>query len=356
MAPLPPSGKLVGRYAEALHDYLKQPRESELRRAGDLGRDAMLSGLGLSEMSAIHHESVRALLAGILKIDEDAGRGINSNPSPCEDRCLSLQSLAAKEITPTLTAAANFFAESVSTFELNQREFRQSNTALRYQNGKLEDRVSRVSRVVFEEAMQLLAAAGLALDQAGRNLPDDERGNLDEVRNLLDRLGEQLAACSGDLRPGVLEDLGLRAAIQSLSRRFSAAGQIDITVDVADVAANPVRPEVGIVLYRAVQEALTNVVQHARAQHVKIRLWDEGRGLQCSVRDDGAGFDSSKLFSGIAEQGSGLISIWESLRLIGGALAINSSPGGGTEVAIIIGRNSKKQGPRHRQENLHKLQ
>src|SRR5450432_1564606 len=328
MAPLPPAGKLVGPYSEALHDYLKQPLESELRRAGDLGRDAMLSGVGLSEMSAIHHESVRTLLARILKIDEDAERGNDLNSSPCEDRCQSLKSLAAKEITPTLTAAGNFFAESISTFEFNQREFRQSNTALRYQNSKLEDQVSRVTRVVFEEAMQLLAAAVLALGQASRKLPAAKRGSIDEVQNLLDRLGEQLTGCSGDLRCRVLEDLGLSAAIQSLSRRFSALAQIDITADVkADVAASRLQPEAGMVLYRAVQEALTNVAQHAKAQHVKIWLCEQSGGVQCSVRDDGIGFDASRLFSGIAERGSGLISIRESLRLIGGTLTIHSSPG-----------------------------
>src|SRR6202030_1502213 len=97
-----------GPYAEALQDYLRQPGEMELRRASELGRDAMLSGLGLPELSAIHHESV----------------GL----------CLSQQSLTAKEIAHTLTAAGNFFAQSISPFEANRRECRRSNTALRYQN------------------------------------------------------------------------------------------------------------------------------------------------------------------------------------------------------------------------------
>jgi signal transduction histidine kinase len=304
-----------GPYAEALQDYLRQPGEMELRRASELGRDAMLSGLGLPELSAIHHESV----------------GL----------CLSQQSLTAKEIAHTLTAAGNFFAQSISPFEANRRECRRSNTALRYQNSKLEDQVTRVSRVVFDEAMQLVAAAGLALDRANCELPAAKRGNLDEVQSLLDQIGEQLAACSSDLHPRVLEDLGLRAAIQSLSRRFSAVAEIDI---VADTAAGLLQPEAGIVLYRAVQEALTNVGRHAQAKHVTIRLCGEDGRVQCSVRDDGIGFDSSQLFSGTAERGSGLISISESLRSIGGSLAIHSMPGGGTEVAITIGKNPEEQG------------
>jgi len=351
MAQLAPAPDLLGPYSEALQDYLKQPRETGLRRAGELGRDAMLGGLGVQEMSAIHHESVSQLLAGMLNDDEyadrgnGANRGNDSQPGPCEDRSVSLKSMAAREIVPTLTAASNFFAESMSPFEVNRREFRRSNTALRYQNGKLEDQVGRLSRVVFDEAEQLLAAAGLALDRANCRLPAAKREHLDEVQNLLDRLGEQLAACSGDLRPRVLEDLGLSAAIQSLSRRIQAVAQIDIVADtVSDTGAGPLPPEVGTALYRAVQEALTNVVLHARANHVKIRLCHKGGGVQCSVRDDGIGFDPSRLFSGTAEPGSGLISIWESLRLIGGTLAIHSSPGSGTEVAMTVTGNSEKPG------------
>ena len=343
MARLAPSPELFGPYSEALQDYLKQPREMGLRRAGELGRDAMLGGLGVQEMSAIHHESVSRLLSGILNDDEYKDRGNDANPGPCEDRSPSLKSIAAQEIAPALTAASNFFAESMSPFEVDRREFRRSNTALRYQNGKLEDRVSRVSRVVFDEAEQLLAAAGLALDRANCQLPA-RRAHLDEVQNLLDRLGEQLASCSGDLRPRVLEDLGLSAAIQSLSRRVQAVAQIDIVADtVSETVAGPLPPEVGTALYRAVQEALTNVVRHARANHVKIRLCHKGGWVQCSVRDDGIGFDPSRLFSGTAEPGSGLISIWESLRLIGGTLAIHSSSGSGTEVAMTVTGNSEKQ-------------
>src|SRR5471032_744719 len=116
----------------------------------------------LPEWSAIHHESV----------------GL----------CLAVQSLTAHEIAHTLTAAGTFFAESMAPFEAHRCEFRRSNTALRYQNGKLEDQVTRVSRVVFDEAMQLVAAAGLALDRANGKLAAGQGGNLDAVQSLLDRI------------------------------------------------------------------------------------------------------------------------------------------------------------------------
>jgi signal transduction histidine kinase len=218
-----------------------------------------------------------------------------------------------------------------------------SNSALRYQNGKLEHEIGRVSRIVFDEAMQLLAAAGLALGRATRGLPAGHRGNLDEVRNLFDRIEEQLEACASHLRPLVLEDLGLSAAIQSLCRGWQAvaetAGSAEIEI-VGDAAVGLLPLECGTVLYRAVQEALTNAMRHAQASRVTIRLCEQDGEVQCTIHDDGIGFDPSGLLSGSAEPASGLVSIDESLRFIGGSLAIHSNSGGGTEIAITIRRNS----------------
>ena len=221
-----------------------------------------------------------------------------------------------------------------------------SNSALRYQNRKLQDQIGRVSEIVSDGAMQLLAAARLALSGITRGLTAGRREDVDEVRSLLDRLEEQLAGCAGDLRPLILEDLGLSAAIQSLCRGFRGAAEIEI---VADAAVDLLPPERGLVLYRAVQEALTNAMRHAQPHRVKIRLRENGGEIQCIVRDDGIGFDPSTLFSGSAEPASGLTAAGENLRFIGGSMAVHSNPGSGTEVAITIrvpaAEIHKNQGP-----------
>jgi signal transduction histidine kinase len=327
----PSSRGLVDTYQEALLAHLLRPQEPSLSIAREIGRKAVARGLSLSEMSMIHHESVRKILVRISRMRECGDSG------PSQDLCPSLFTSVAAESLFTM-AAASFFAECVSPFETDQREFRQANTALRYRNRKLEEQVRRCSRLVSDEALQLVAAASLALDKAScMPAPNGDR-KLQEIQSLLDRIGDQLAACADDLWPRVLEDLGLGAAIQSMSRRFSVAARIVIE---ADTTVNPLLPVVGTILYRAVEESLTNVVRHARATHVRIRLFDEAGVIQCSIGDDGIGFDASEVLSGRAERGSGLISIRESLRAVGGTLTVDSTPGRGTELVMNIPQENR---------------
>ena len=327
----PSSRGLVDNYQEALLAYLVRPQEPALSGAREIGRNAVTMGLSLSEMSVIHHESVRKILVRVSPM-----RGC-ADSSLRQDLCPSLLSSAAAESIFTM-AAASFFAECVSPFEIAQRESRQANTALRHRNRKLEEQVRRCSRLVSDEALQLLAAASLALDKASCMPAPTGGRKLQEIQSLLDRIGDQLAACADDLWPRVLEDLGLGAAIQSIARRFSVTAQIDIE---ADTAVGPLQPVVGNILYRAVEECLTNVMRHARASHVRIRLFDEGGVIQCSIGDNGIGFDASEVLSERADRGSGLISVRESLRSLGGTLAVNSTPGLGTEIVITVRQENR---------------
>jgi two-component system, NarL family, sensor histidine kinase UhpB len=332
----PISREMVDAYQEGLLAYLARPHEPALRRARELGRNAMACGLSLSEMSVIHHESVRKILLRTLDMEPCKHPG-SADSGPRPDSCPSLGSPAAEESTFTM-AAASFFAECVSPFEIGHREIRQANTALRYRNRKLEEQVRRSSTLMFDEALQLVAAASLALDKASHAPAPTSGGKLEEIQSLLDRIGHHLAACAADLWPRVLEDLGLEAAIQSISRRFSATAQIDIEVD---TSVGPLLPVVSTVLYRAVEESLTNVLRHARATHVRIRLYDEADVVQCSIGDNGIGFDPSEVLSGRADRGSGLFSVRESLKGVGGTLSVNSTPGSGTEIVMTIRQESR---------------
>jgi signal transduction histidine kinase len=325
--PVSPSRELVDAYTEGLLDYLVRPQEPALQRAREIGRDAMTSGLSLSDMSMIHHESVRKLLVQTLGM----GQYQATDSDPLQDSYLLLHSLVAAESAYPI-AAARFFAASISPFETNQHESQQAIAVLRYRNSKLEEQIRQFSTLVFDEALQLLAAAGLALGDIRRK-PVPAGGKLDEVQSLLSRIGDHLTACASELQPRVLEDLGLGAAIQSISRRFSAAAQFDI---VADTAVGPLRPAVSAALYRAVEESLTNVMRHAQAHHVRICVCSDADVVKCSIGDDGIGFDASEVLSGRAKRASGLICVRESLRVLGGTLAIHSAPGSGTEVVMTV--------------------
>jgi signal transduction histidine kinase len=309
MAPLTYRRELLGLYSEALLAYLTEGHESALEQAWELGRQAMTRGICAGEMSSIHHESVSQVLSVLGR----SGNGVDFD---------------------ILTSVGTFFTESLSPFEADRLEVRRANIALRYRNNKLEGHAQRFSQLVYDEAMQLLAAVRLAMAA----VPDEPKpgncGALNEIRNLILQIEEQLADSSAFLWPRVLEDLGLGPAIRSLTGRFSESARLDIT---AESEIGPLPPEIGMAVYGAVQEALTNVVRHARAHRVRIRLCQECSVIRCSIRDDGVGFDVSGVLPGSKDQCSGLSYIAESLRSVGGTLMIDSVPNGGTEVRISIG-------------------
>jgi signal transduction histidine kinase len=282
-------------------------------------------------MYQVHHKSISRILSLIDNSDECKECGKRQQPRPCEGIYQFLRSLTAAE---AVTAAGTFLAETMAPFEARERELRKSNTALRYQNRKLENDVHRFTQVVYDDALQLLAAARLAMAASAGESKPAVCGPMSDVEGMLERVEEQLAACSADsLRLRVLQDLGLGPAIQSLAWRYSESAGVEVTVE---GTLGLVPAEIGMALYRSVLEALTNVVQHARAKRVNIRLYEEYSVIHCSVRDDGVGFDVPAVLPQVEDHGSGLGSMAERLRWVGGTLYIDSAVGRGTEVRMSI--------------------
>jgi signal transduction histidine kinase len=132
-----------------------------------------------------------------------------------------------------------------------------------------------------------------------------------------------------DLRPAALERLGLSGAIEALARESSARSGIEIGTEV-EVDECPSRDEERIV-YRLVQEALTNVVKHARASHVDLVAREVEGKIRISVCDDGEGFDPDA-----PGAGRGLKGMRERIELFGGELEVSSAPGEGTEISASV--------------------
>jgi signal transduction histidine kinase len=312
MAPETPGRELLSPYTEALVAYLRESHGMALSKARDLGNRAVIEGLSVSEICGIHHESLRRMGAAI---PGDGARGHHQSLLPV---------LGQK--ADSVAVAGAFLAETLAAFESGQRELRLLNTALRRQNQRLEGELRRVSKVMYDECLQLVSATRLSL--AGSD-PAPQPA----VWNLLERLEEQLLSCAGSLQSRIVEDLGLASAIQFLSRHFAKSCQLDV---ITEAAIGPLPKDVSIALYRSVLEALTNVHRHARANCVRISLCEECSVIRCSIRDDGVGFDISRALSEAEVQGSGFLFIQESLRLVGGTLVVESVPGGSTELRISI--------------------
>jgi signal transduction histidine kinase len=294
-------------YAATLEDYLRQPDESCLHRAYELGRSAVREGKSILEMIELHSRSL--------------GRALSTSRS-------------VPESTRSVEAAMVFFREAMSSYEMTNRAFGEANSALQHFNETLEAQVRRIASTLHDESGQLLAVVHIKLEEVARNMPVEVRERLQEVRQVVDQIEGQLRRLSHELRPPVLDDLGLLAALENLAIVVRSRTGLRIIVESTEFTRLPKKIET--VFYRIIQEALTNAAKHSRAHDVNVRLWRESGTACCCIEDDGIGFDASAVIAGKAPRGLGLAGIRERLQTLGGGCEIQSAPGKGTKINIRV--------------------
>jgi two-component system, NarL family, sensor histidine kinase NreB len=212
-------------------------------------------------------------------------------------------------------------------------ERRRTEAAMRRLNDSLEREASRIAGVLHDEAGQFLTIAHITLADVASTLPAAARERLQEVRQNLDQIEDQLRRLSHELRPRILDDLGLVSALSFLAAGVSSRTGIAISVDATREAGCSSLASTAI--YRMVQEGLTNMSKHSQATRGFVVLKRVDAGLSCSVSDNGVGFDPQALGSNTAS-GLGLITIEDRLEAVGARLVIRSAPGAGTEVSTTI--------------------
>jgi signal transduction histidine kinase len=140
----------------------------------------------------------------------------------------------------------------------------------------------------------------------------------------------------------ILYELGIEAALEWLVEKTNADGDIAVTFK-DDKQKRPLEEEVSIVLFRAVQELLTNVRKHAHAQNIEIAVQGDGTQVLICVKDDGVGFkDGDVNPSGETKYGFGLLSLRERLTLLGGYITIESTPHHGSTITLMVPLNQSK--------------
>lgn len=298
---------LEAAYGRVLHDYLVGGGEGALGQAYEIGRSAMAEGRGLLEVVAMHHAALGEALR--------SARVLESLPR-------------------NLDRSREILAECLSPYEMAQRGFGDAIKALRRINETLECEIQRLAHDVHDEAGQLMVAARLAVSEAARGGTPAVRGRLAKVTSILDRAEQELRRISHELRPLILDDLGLVPAIRFLADGVSGRSRLQVHVESSMEGRPGHRIETAV--YRIVQEALANAVRHARAQNVWIRLAREGELLACSVRDDGVGLGAAAAPARQGSPGLGLVGIRERLNAVGGTLRVQGGPGRGTELAIRV--------------------
>ena len=198
-----------------------------------------------------------------------------------------------------------------------------------------EQENSRISRELHDELGQNLTSLKMDLAWLEANVPaGDERvvRTLAGMRSVLDSTVAATRRISADLRPLLLDDLGLLAALEWLAEETTR--RHGFTVDLAvDDASGALSEPLASHLYRIVQESLTNAGRHAAAQHVRVSLRSIGREVHLDVRDDGRGLAPDDL----QKKGSfGLVGIRERVYILAGSVEIRGDPGHGTDIHVRL--------------------
>ncbi|MFC0678932.1 sensor histidine kinase [Lysobacter korlensis] len=222
------------------------------------------------------------------------------------------------------------YFDLLERLQRNEREFRRLGRAVwRVQ----EDERRRLARELHDGVGQNLTALKHRLSQLDDALPAEgpARAHLEAAMSLCSDTLDDTRNLSRLLRPPILDDLGLEAALRWLARSLGEASGLDITLDLQPLP--PLDGELQTLLFRVAQEALNNAVKHAAAQTVIVRLVAREGMLQLQVADDGRGCEPARA---LQSGGSGLGGMRERLRLYDGRLELHSAPGEGTRVRALV--------------------
>ncbi len=203
-----------------------------------------------------------------------------------------------------------------------------------------EDERARLARELHDGPIQELVGLnlqlGMLIAQEGRKSPELKNA-LGDMRSEVKTLLQDMRRVCAELRPHLLDALGLTAALQALAEDWSAQHGVTTRLQIAADELDALPDEVAVNLYRIVQEALSNIARHARASQVIIRLTQGDAGLTLEIQDDGRGFTPPDSLHHLADGGHfGLVGIGERAKLIGGAWGVVSAPGAGTTVWVTL--------------------
>lgn len=220
-----------------------------------------------------------------------------------------------------------------------ERELTESRAQLRQLSISLqrarEDDRAHFARELHDQLGQNLTALRIDFNSLANTMPSAEPATLARlaaIDQLIDSMVDTTRQICDELRPGMLDDLGFEAAISSYVKNFTQ--RFGVSCDLLlDREAYDLDESQSTMLFRIVQEALTNIARHAKASHAMVALQDRGDELLLTIADDGCGLSTA--LEG-ERKTYGLLGMRERVDMLGGRLAIDSAPGRGTHIEVII--------------------
>lgn len=289
-------------YRRALQRHLDLGDEASLLDAYELGREALARNLSILDMLGFHHDATHGL------IKEYAKDGMSE----------------------LIDKTDVFLDEALSPYEVARLGSQESNRALRRMFELLEQEAKRIAYALHDESAQMLATVYLELAEISKMSSDAVAQRVSQVSKHLDEVREQLRRLSHELRPLILDQLGLPAGLRFLAQGIEK--RTGLSVAVTGELALRLDTDVETALYRSVQEALNNVYKHARATRADVHVWLDDGVVNCTITDDGDGIADDLSTS----HGLGLVSIRERVAALGGTLKISSAVGEGVRLWVSI--------------------
>jgi PAS domain S-box-containing protein len=204
-----------------------------------------------------------------------------------------------------------------------------------------EQERARIGRELHDDINQRLAMLAVELEQLQVD-PADVQSRVQELRNRTAEISNDVQALSHELHSSKLEYLGVVAGIRSWCKEFGERQKTNINFT-GDVASPPIPFEIGVCLFRVVQEALHNAIKHSGASQIEVQLRTESDEIHLIIGDLGKGFDIETARQGT---GLGLSSMQERVRLVNGSIAIQSKPMSGTNIHVRVPFKSGKAAQR----------
>jgi signal transduction histidine kinase len=363
--------KFSGRYQEALQTYLGQSSSARLNSAQGMGQEALNAGLQTLDLAKLHeHILVTEVLPGCVSrrrtaLIKQAGTFFAMAITPLEktdrgSRAITAQlkrfvetlsqrtvELAASNLELSLEVAQRKAAEAaLKKSEHHYSELLEKSERLQQQLRRLsrqvlsaqEEERKEISRELHDVIAQTLTGINVRLAALKKEATVNTKGldrNIARTQRLVEKSVDIVHRFARELRPAVLDDLGLIPALHSFMKNFGARTGLPAQLT-AFAAVENLDAAKRTVLYRVAQEALTNVARHAKASRVAVNIQQRNGSAFMEIKDDGKSFEVERGFRAKGSKRLGLLGMRERVEMVGGTFSVQSAPGQGTTVQVEI--------------------
>jgi len=371
-------------YQKALQQYLRLGSAASLRQAQRLGRQALAQGLETLDLALIHDEALASAVEALPvdsavfrdRIVRRAGTFFAETILPMEathrtvmeaNSRLSKLNQSLSRRTRELLASNRKLAREVTRRQAAQESLRisEAHTVRLLEQSRLlqqqlrmlsrralsaqEEERKRISRELHDVIAQMLTGINVRLATLITEAAATTRGlsqKISKAQRLVEKSVDIVHRFARELRPALLDDLGLIPAVHSHLKEFAAETGLRVNLT-AFKGDEELTADKRTALYRVSQEAPTNVARHAQAGRVDVTIRKLAGGILMQIKDDGKSYDVEKMWQTRKSQRLGMLGMRERVEMVGGTFTVESAPGEGTTVnALVPFDNNQKKGRR----------